>query len=252
VPAWKDVCTGTLSEKIAKFADPAKRAALKRRYAEDNGVFSVTGYRLTDIKVGWIPLDVPDGLALQARYEGFTIGEIAEREGKHPIDAFLDVALIGGLKTGFETETMATKPEHMKTIATSPMALPGVSDGGAHTKFITTARFPTELLAYWVREHDIMSLEEAHWRLSAYPAQAAGLKGRGHLAEGMSADIIVYDLNELEFLPQERVWDYPADEWRLIQKAKGYKRIIVNGVTTFIDGHCTGKTPGKLLRHGTA
>jgi N-acyl-D-amino-acid deacylase len=47
------------------------------------------------------------------------------------------------------------------------------------------------------------------------------------------------------------VWDYPAGEWRLIQKAIGYDRIIVNGVTTFIDGECTGDTPGKLLRHGT-
>ena len=47
------------------------------------------------------------------------------------------------------------------------------------------------------------------------------------------------------------MWDYPAGEWRLIQKAVGYDRIIVNGVTTFIDGECTEATPGKLLRHGT-
>jgi hypothetical protein len=31
------------------------------------------------------------------------------------------------------------------------VALPGVSDGGAHTKFVTTARYPTEMLGYWVR-----------------------------------------------------------------------------------------------------
>ena len=140
----------------------------------------------------------------------------------------------------------------MKEVATSPVALPGVSDGGAHTKFITTARYATEMLGYWVREHEIMSLEEAHWRLSYYPAMAAGLKGRGLLAEGVPADVIVYDPHTVDSLPQERVFDYPAGEWRLIQKAVGYDRIIVNGRTTFIDGECTGATPGKLLsaRHG--
>jgi N-acyl-D-aspartate/D-glutamate deacylase len=68
----------------------------------------------------------------------------------------------------------------------------------------------------------------------------------------MAADIVVYDLEELETLPQHRVWDYPAGEWRLIQKAAGYDYIIVNGVPTFIKGECTQATPGKLLRHGAA
>ena len=140
----------------------------------------------------------------------------------------------------------------MKVIANAPVSLPGVSDGGAHTKFVTTGRYPTELFRYWVREHNIMSLEEAHWRLSALPARAAGLKGRGFIAEGMPADIIVYDSEELDSLPQERAWDYPAGEWRLIQKAKGYNHIMVNGEMTFIDGECTQATPGKLLRHGVA
>ena len=132
------------------------------------------------------------------------------------------------------------------------MALPGISDGGAHTKFVTTARFATELLGHWVREHEIMSLEEAHWRLSAYPAHGrrpARTAARSPRAK--PADVIVYDPDTVDALPQERLFDYPADEWRLVQKAVGYDRIIVNGETTFIDGECTDETPGKLLRHGT-
>ncbi len=242
---------GPIAEKMAKFKDPARREVLKQLQDTRGGLFA-SGYVVNDIKVGWIPLDVPNGLELQELYEGYTIGEIAAREGKHSLDALLDIALLGEMKSGFETKMIMTPPAAMKEIATSAMALPGVSDGGAHTKFVTTGRYPTELIGYWVREHNIMSLEEAHWRLSALPAQAAGLKGRGHIAEGMPADILVYDYDELDSLPQERVWDYPAGEWRLIQKAKGYERIIVNGVTTFIDGECTQATPGKLLRHGTA
>jgi len=251
IPIWKDTCMGTIEEKLAKFKDPERRAKLKALHDERGGLFAA-GYMVDEIKVGWIPLDVPDGLALQEKYEGYTIGEIAEREGKHSLDVLMDIAIMGELKSGFETKMIMTPPENMKEIATSPVAIPGVSDGGAHTKFVTTGRYPTDLLSYWVREEKIMELEEAHWRLSGLAAQAAGLRGRGWLQEGMAADIVVYDLEKLETLPQHRVWDYPAGEWRLIQKAAGYDYILVNGEVTFTDGECTGATPGKLLRHGTA
>ena len=163
----------------------------------------------------------------------------------------LDIAVAGGLQVGFATKMIETPPESMKEVATSAYALPGVSDGGAHTKFVTTARYPTEMLGHWVREHEIMSLEEAHWRLSYYPALAAGLKDRGYLREGAPADIVVYDYERLDSCPQERLWDYPAGEMRLVQRATGYERIMVNGVTTFLEGECTDATPGRLLRHGT-
>jgi N-acyl-D-amino-acid deacylase len=251
IPCWREALLGTIPEKIAKLSDLERRAAMKQVHEARGGLFG-SGYVLNEIKVHWVALDVPDGLALQERYEGFTIGEIAAREAKHPIDVMLDIAVAGQLKVGFATPMIMTPPESMREIATAPVALPGISDGGAHTKFVTTGRYPTELLAYWVREHKIMPLEQAHWRLSAYPAMAAGLKDRGHLAEGMPADIIVYDPDTIDSLPPERVRDYPAGEWRLIQKAKGYSHIMVNGQVTFIDGECTKATPGRLLRHGVA
>ena len=76
-----------------------------------------------------------------------------------------------------------------------------MSDGGAHTKFVTTARYPTELLGLWVREHQIMSLEEAHWRLSALPGSGRRPKGPRFPAEGAPADVIVYDYERLDSLP---------------------------------------------------
>ncbi len=249
VPCWKEALIGTISEKIFKLSDPRRRRAMKAIHEQRGGLFA-SGYVLEDIKVAWLPLDIPNGLDLQEKYEGFTIGEIAQRENKHPIDVFLDIAVWGELKSGFETKMIMTPPENMREIIKAPTGLPGISDGGAHTKFVTTGRFPTDLISLWSRDHDLLSLEEAHWRLSAYPARAAGLKGRGYIAEGMAADIIIYDLEAIGSLPQERLWDYPAGEWRLVQKAKGYSYIIVNGEVTFVDGKCTGTTPGKLLRHG--
>jgi N-acyl-D-amino-acid deacylase len=247
---WKEALLGTVEEKQARLADPERRVALKGIDDARGGLFGA-GYVTKEIKVNWISSDAPNAQEIKERYEGFTLGEIAEREGKHPIDAMLDIAVMGDLKVGFATKLLETQPDKMKEIAGSPVALPGVSDGGAHTKFVTTARYPTEFLALWVREHGIMSLEEAHWRLSAYPAQAAGLKDRGVLREGAPADVVVYDYERLDSGAQERLWDYPAGEMRLVQKATGYERIIVNGVTTFIEGECTNATPGKLLRHGT-
>ena len=83
-------------------------------------------------------------------------------------------------------------------INSESMPIFGVSDGGAHTKFFTGGRYPTETLIKFVRDNPVMSLEEAHFRLSAQPAMCAGFKNRGTLVEGAAADVVVYDLNRSE------------------------------------------------------
>jgi N-acyl-D-aspartate/D-glutamate deacylase len=106
-----------------------------------------------------------------------------------------------------------------------------------------------------VRDEQRITLEEAHYRMSALPAHAAGFRDRGVLREGAAADVVVYDLNGLGIEPDwvgEIVHDLPGGEWRRVQHPKGYRSIIVNGVETFSEGNCTGATPGKLLRHGRA
>ena len=73
------------------------------------------------------------------------------------------------------------------------------------------------------------------------------------VTEGFGADIVIYDLDELDYGPMERLQDFPADDWRLVQRPKGYKYIIVNGVVTFTDdSQCTCETPGRFLRNGIA
>ena len=119
-------------------------------------------------------------------------------------------------------------------------------------KFITPAIYPTEVLSWLVRETGVLTLEEAHFRLSGLMAWAAGFKDRGTLREGMAADIVIYDPNTVQSRPSEITYDLPANEWRRVQKADGYKHIMVNGTVTFQDGNCTGATPGQLLRNGAA
>jgi N-acyl-D-amino-acid deacylase len=249
-PAWQEATIGTFEEKLDKLGDPDRRPKLKEAVDVLGGGFGAARYPINEITVNWISSDAPNAPELKERYEGFTLGEIAAREEKHPLDAMLDIAVAARLNAGFATTMIDMDPQAVKEVGTCSVALPGISDGGAHTKFVTTARFATEVLGHWVREHEVMSAEEAIWRLSAYPAQALGLRDRGFLREGAPADVIVYDPDTVDALPQERLFDYPAGEWRLVQRATGYERIIVNGVTTFVDGECTQETPGKLLRHG--
>ncbi len=242
---WRAITQGDREERMRRMSDPVMRRAVKDEYKQDRRTVGATVTRIVDLVIS----DVGDERF--RGFEGCSVGEIAEWTGKHAIDAMLDLAVADELHTRFITPPQQIDLDAMREVANSPYALPGVSDGGAHMKFITLGRYPTEFLSLLVREHGIMDLEQAHWRLSAYPAQAAGFRDRGFLREGSPADIVVYDYENLEILPSEKLHDFPAGDWRLACKASGYRAILVNGEPTFLDGECTGRTPGQLLRHGS-
>jgi N-acyl-D-amino-acid deacylase len=251
--AWRKLLTGTHEEKIAKMKDPLMRAAVKSEKAMRAIDLNAPGIggRLQKLIVQWVE-NKPE----LDRYVGKSLSQIAEEEGKHPVDVMLDLSLATDLKAEFLQPEPRFNAEYMAEIINdSTFTFPGVSDGGAHTKFFTGGAFTTDFLRWLVRDEQRITLEEAHYRLSALPAHAAGFKDRGTLREGSAADVVVYDFENLGVKPEwvgEIVHDLPAGEWRRVQRASGYRSIIVNGVETFADGDCTGETPGKLLRHGHA
>jgi len=252
-PLWRDATLGTPGERLRKLADPEVRRRLREEH--DAGKGPIAGGALADDNaLGFAGLEaiflIASRTGRYAHLEGKSLAEIGSETGKHPVDAFLDIAVDEELKAEFQTPEVKAKSSAMREIVQSPFALPGISDGGAHTKFITLSTYATDFIVDHVRTNGYVELEEAHWRLSAYSALAAGLRDRGMLREGLPADVIVYDYDELASLPMEVAHDYPANEWRRIRKAKGYRYIIVNGEITFIDGECTGATPGRLLEHG--
>ncbi len=252
-PAWRAVTTGTKAEKIEKIQDPELRqqlieeaeAADRRLQVIQAGVGGNPSHLIVQDVAGHDELE---------HYVGRSVGDIALEEDKHHIEVILDLSLAGDLNVEFLGPDKGSNAEFMAEMMNdSPFAIPGVSDGGAHTKFFTGGSYTTDFLTWLVRDEQVVSLEEAHYRLSNLPAQAAGFMDRGTLAEGAAADVVVYDLGELAIDPP---WigniehDLPAGEWRRVQRAVGYKAIIVNGEITFSDGECTGATPGQLLRHG--
>jgi N-acyl-D-amino-acid deacylase len=255
LPEWRVLTTGTKEEKLAKMKDPALRAAVIR--ANDNcdnnfkAIQAGVGGNPRHLIVQWV-----ENIESLEKYVGKSLGQIGMEESKHPIEAMLDIAVASNLKAEFLGPNRGFNPEYMaEIINNSQFTFPGVSDGGAHTKFFTGGAFTTDFLRWLVRDEQKITLEEAHYRMSALPAHAAGFRDRGVLREGAAADVVVYDLNRLGIEPDwvgEIVHDLPGGEWRRVQRPHGYRSIIVNGIETFNEGKCTGATPGKLLRHGHA
>src|SRR5579872_205817 len=236
VPEWKEATMGNLETRIAKLADPRRRSALRNSapaLTNDWTDLFIISVKTSDFK----------------QYENMNIVEAGQRMGKHPVDAMLDIAVADGLAAEFYSSPINRGFEGFKEIVDSELTLPGISDGGAHTKFFMGGVYPTEFLMK-TRDWNTMSLEAAHWRLSTQPALCAGFRNRGMLREGMPADIVIYDLEKLAVKPMEIAHDFPGGEWRRIKRAEGYRKILVNGEVTLEDGKPTGAMSGKLLRHG--
>jgi N-acyl-D-amino-acid deacylase len=237
--AWREATLGTPAERLEKFRDPARRQALR----DD------------------VPFLFPiDGVVILRTYsekfqaaKGLLLGDACRILGyDNKVDLLIDIVVADELRTLLQVPQFNTNPDMQAELVTEPYGLWGTSDGGAHTKFITLGAYPTESIISFVRERNLLPLEEAHWRLSALNAMAGGVRDRGTLVEGAAADIIVYDYENLRLLDEEVVEDLPGGEWRRIRRAEGYRYVMVNGTVTFVDGEATGATPGALLRHGTA
>jgi len=241
---WRNVTVGNHEERIAAMQNPEFRQVLKDEFEQGVLPSGILPGSYPNLVVG----EVAD-LKFE-KYTGLTVSQIADMDNKHVVDAILDLAVGDDLQTEFIAYRGRTNPDFIMEVLDSPYTVPGVSDGGAHVKFSTAGVFPTNMLTWLVRDEQRMSLEDAHYKLSYLPAFMGGFQDRGFLREGVAADIVVYDLENLKATESEVLHDLPGGEWRRVQKAEGYRWTIVNGEVTFEDGVTTGATPGKLLRHG--
>ena len=165
-----EATTGSVEERLHKLADPGRRQGLKDRLPA----------------VATAPLETVTVLSPRSPstepFREMSVRQVAELTGKHPVDAMLDIAVEDGLRTLFYAAPPQGTSDLLREIVQYPHMLFGVSDGGAHTKFLTAGRYPTETLAQQVRDNDWITYEEAHRRLSALPAQLAGFRDRGRAA----------------------------------------------------------------------
>jgi N-acyl-D-amino-acid deacylase len=130
-----------------------------------------------------------------------------------------------------------------------PNVLIALGDGGAHVDMLCDAGYPTYLLGTWVREREIMSLEEAIRRLTAQPADLFGITGRGRLATGNPADLAIFDPETIGSASRgERRFDLPGGAKRMVMPSRGVEYTIVNGEIVYANGRATGAAPGQVLR----
>ena len=228
---------GTVDQKLAILADPAFRAELHEfKSTVFNEFPEMRLHRTTGPRF--------------APFVGRKLGDIAYELGCRAVDVLCDVSIDDRCDALFETQQFQASLERLKELIDDPYLIPGLSDGGAHLNFLTSGCYGTEYIARFVRDEEITSLEQAHWRLSGLPAHCAGFRDRGTLREGAAADIIVYDYDHLGYGDTEFVHDLPAGQMRAIARARGYRYTIVNGEITIDDDRQTDTMAGQLLRHG--
>jgi N-acyl-D-aspartate/D-glutamate deacylase len=135
-----------------------------------------------------------------------------------------------------------------------PLALLGLSDGGAHVGTVCDASFPTFMLTHWARDRaqGRFPVEQVVKMLTHDTSRYIGLEDRGTIAPGQRADLNVIDLDRLRLLRPQLVADLPAGGKRLLQRAEGYRATLVNGEVISRDGTLTGRLPGHVARIATS
>ena len=243
MPHWHPLLLASDDEKLRAYSDPSVRQQLRDDIAAPlgpEGVFS----RRWDLMVVEEP-QLPQHQALK----GKNIAQIATAQGKEALDAFLDLAVAENLDTVFVLSEINVDPEAVATLLTSPYTIVGLSDGGAHVQFDSGVGFSTRLLGYWVREQQILSLEEAVRQITFVSASAFGIYDRGLVRPGMAADLTIFDAATVQPLPEDIVHDFPNNGWRIREHAQGIAYTVVNGTVLIEHGEHTGALPGRIHRN---
>lgn len=136
----------------------------------------------------------------------------------------------------------------VQAMLTHPLALAGLSDGGAHVGTVCDASFPSFMLTHWARDTKKIPLPTIVSMLSRRNALFVGLRDRGAIAPGLRADLNVIDLGRLRLSRPEMCRDLPAGGRRLIQRADGYIATLVAGEIIRDGGGLTAARPGRLAR----
>lgn len=240
-PTWKAAMFGPIDARKQMFADPAVRKKLRAEAIEDQSP-SVFPRRWDVIFIDHVKLEKNKPL------EKKSVEDVAQAKGKDGLDCFLDLSLEEDLETRFVHTNTQGDPQAVCEILKHPAVMIGQSDAGAHMGYDARFGYSTAFLGCWVRDHGIMTLEEAVNKLTFRVASVFGLSDRGLLRPGFAADVAIFDPATINTQEPEYVQDLPGGETRMIQNATGVPYTIVNGEVVIEHGAATGACPGKVLR----
>jgi len=240
MPPW--VQEGGDQAWIARLEDPAirRRVAMEMRTPTDEweNLYLAAGSADNVLLVGFRN---PELKPLTGR----TLAEVAAERGTSPEETAMDLLIENGADIGTVYFLMSEENVRRK------VALPWMSFGSdaealsPEGVFLESNPHPraygnfARLLGRYVRDEQVIPLEEAIRKLSGQPAANLGLDRRGTLAPGHFADVVVFDPATIQ---DHATYAEPH------QLAEGVRHVFVNGVLTVSDGKHTGALGGRVVR----
>jgi len=195
--------------------------------------------------------DRPGKLTIAAnqsgRYIGRTLGEVAEEQGLPMGEAAMQMLLAEhpyALMVYHRNYGQDVADVIAKETFQHP-AMMVASDGIYHGIFShprSNGCF-ARAIRYGVRELGAVSLEEAVYKMSGFPATRFRIPDRGFLREGYAADLVLFDADTIA---DGSTWEKP------LESPTGIERVMVGGVTVVHQNVPTGALPGKVLRRQDA
>ena len=173
---------------------------------------------------------------------------ISMARGEDPTDLLIDIALNDDFETQFAIAMRSPDDGRLGDLVSHPAAQLGGSDAGAHTQSNTDSCYAVWTLQHWVREREVLSLEQAVSMLTARQADLFGIRDRGRITPGAYADLVLFDPAHIGIDEVHYVQDMPAGGTRLVAEPVGITASVVNGKTVMRAGELTGALPGALLR----
>ena len=239
IPPWAH--DGGTAKLVERLKDPATRARIRKDILTPS----------KDWDNEWQEIPGPDAIMIGAvvsekllPLQGKRLSEIAKLWNEDPMDTLFDfliedssseVAVFGMSQPDV---TLALQQPWVAIDNDSEGTSPEGLLGQAHPHPRAYGTFP-RVLAKYVREEKVLTLEDAIRKFSALPAQRMRLTDRGVLKAGMWADVVVFDPSTIH---DRATFDNPN------QLSEGMEYVLVNGVPVIDRGKMTGQLPGKVLR----
>jgi N-acyl-D-aspartate/D-glutamate deacylase len=224
---------------LPTLADPEVRAALKEEVETTSDWEN--WYR--HVGMDWDNvLIVSASSSVDPRVVGQSVSGAAEVLGSDPWNTFFDLVQAGGVSVNPKSMNEEQKWEALRApwvmIDTDASPVNPATSASSHPRAF--GAFP-RVIAKYVREDQVLTLEEAVRRMTSLAAHRLGLFDRGLIAEGMMADLVVFH--------PDRLLD-KADFVNPMQYAEGIDYLFVNGVPVIDEGTLTQARPGRLLKRG--
>jgi N-acyl-D-amino-acid deacylase len=241
LPKW--ALEGGRQRLVARLRDPASRRRIRDEMVADRPDLATL-----DGASHWHQVLVARCRGNRA-LEGKRLGEIAIEQARDPFDLCFDLLIqedgyVGCVFFSMCEEDVQTVMRWRHTMigsdASSVAPYGMLAEGRPHPRaYGTFAR----VLGRYVRELGVLTWEEAVHKMTGLPAARLGLAGRGRIAPGAYADVVVFDPATVRDCA---TFQEPH------QYAAGIEHVLVNGVAVVSHGEHTGALPGRVLRHPAA